>query len=697
MRTPMNGDPLQEALALHAAGHVEEALGVGRSALRSRPGDVRIHHLLGTLLMSVGRSGEALSHLRTASRLQPDNAQVRLQLALALHQAGLGADAATAYRRVLAWAPSVADAHCNLGLIESSGRRMGRAVALAPDHAPMLGNLGALSNSLRLFRRAVALGPGDAGLHVGLGNERRHRGELDAAALAYRRALDGGRLAEGSANLALVDLECGRLDSAVRRMRQSIAFDPAGVHALSNGSQIAKRLGRIAEAMTLAHRSLAVGPSAEAWNNLGDALQASGDVGAAIAAYRRSLASGGSAAWHSNLLFCLCYDETLTAAALFAEVLAWVARHAPVAGSKLARRTLSGKPRVGVLSGDLRDHPVGRNVLGIFEHHERVTLHAYAEGAGTDSTTARFRAHSEAWTPTTGLGDEEIAARMRKDGLDLLLVLAGHTARNRPLVAGFGGAPVQVSFHDLTTSGLGAMDWWITDAVLHPEETPELFTEKLWRLPSFYLHRPPEASPAVGPLPSDGKGHVTFVSCNNPAKLTDGVVRLWSRVLQAVPGSRLLLKYVNWFGDDAVRARFLARFEANGIGADRLDLRGGDLARQDQLALLNEADIALDPFPFNGSTTTFEALWMGVPVITLAGERFVGRVGASVLSALNLSELIAADEERYIAQVSELAADRRRLADIRRTLRPRLAASPLCDAPAYTRSFETALIRMAGG
>ncbi len=697
MQSPMSADPLQEALALHGAGRVEEALNVGRAALRSRPGDARIHHLVGILLMGRGRSGEALPHLQTAIRIQPGNTQARLQLALALHQSGRSAEAATAYRGVLAWEPSAGDAHCNLGLIESSARRMGRAVALAPEHAAMLGNLGALSGSLRLFRRAMVLAPGDPGLHVGLGNERRRRGELDSAATAYRRALDGGRHAEGSANLALVALERGRLAEAVRRMRQSIAFDPVGIHALSNASQIAKRMGWIAEASRLARRSLVVGSSAEAWNNLGDALQASGDVGAAIGAYRRSVALGGSADWHSNLLFCLCYDETVSAEALFDEVKAWVVKHAPSSGSKPTRRTPSGRPRVGVLSSDFREHPVGRNVLGIFEHHERVTLRAYAEVAREDPTTASFRAHSEGWTSTIGMSDEEVAARMRKDGLDLIIVLAGHTARNRPLVAAFGGAPVQASFHDLTTSGLEAVDWWITDEILHPEGTRERFTEKLWRLPHFYLHRPPEESPAVGPLPSEARGHVTFVSCNNPAKLSDGVLRLWSRILGAVPGSRLLLKYVNWFGDETVRANFLARFEANGIGPDRLDLRDGDLARRDQLALLNEADIALDPFPFNGSTTTFEALWMGVPVVTLAGERFVGRVGASVLSALNLSELIAADEERYLAQATALAADRRRLSDLRRTLRPRLAGSPLCDALAYTRNFEAALIEMAGG
>jgi predicted O-linked N-acetylglucosamine transferase (SPINDLY family) len=283
---------------------------------------------------------------------------------------------------------------------------------------------------------------------------------------------------------------------------------------------------------------------------------------------------------------------------------------------------------------------------------------------------------------------------MRADGLDALVVLAGHTARNRPLVAAWGGAPVQVSFHDLTTSGLSSMDWWLTDGVLHPEGTRERFTERLWRLPHFYLHRPPEEGPEVGPLPSAGGGGVRFVSCNNPAKLTAEVVRVWSRILSEIPDATLLLKYKDWFADPDVEARFRAMFERHRIEPHRLDLRGGDLRRSDQLRLLSDADIALDPFPFNGSTTTFEALWMGVPVVTLAGERFVGRVGASVLGALGLEELVATDEAGYVARAVALARDRARLAALRRELRPRLLASPICDAPGYTRTFETALLAM---
>jgi predicted O-linked N-acetylglucosamine transferase (SPINDLY family) len=455
-------------------------------------------------------------------------------------------------------------------------------------------------------------------------------------------------------------------------------------------------MGWIGFAIRTARRSLASVASAEALNNLGDALQGLGEVKLAIAAYRKSGDAGSAPSWASNLLFCLCYDPGTTAKGLHRAATEWARRYAPRRASKPGRRGGGVRLKVGVLSSDLRDHPVGRNVLGLFEHRREVELHAYAEVARGDAVTERFRAHADGWTSTVGRSDEEVAEGMRRDGLDVLVVLAGHTARNRPLVAAYGGAPVQVSFHDLTTSGLSAMDWWVTDGVLHPEGTRERFTERLWRLPHFYLHRAPEEAPAVGGLPSAERGWVTFVSCNNPAKLTAEVVRLWSRVLAAVPRSRLMLKYVDWFSDPTVRRRYVALFERNGIAAGRLDFRGRDLRRSDQLALLNEADVALDPFPFNGSTTSFEALWMGVPVVTQAGERFVGRVGASVLTALGLEELVATDEEGYVAKAVALAEDRARLGALRQSLRPRLAASPLCDAAGYTRTFEAALRGMAG-
>ena len=315
----------------------------------------------------------------------------------------------------------------------------------------------------------------------------------------------------------------------------------------------------------------------------------------------------------------------------------------------------------------------------------------YASVRAADAMTDRFRATADGWRDVLGVSDVDVVRQMRADRLDVLVVLAGHTGHNRLAVAAHRPAPIQVSFHDLATSGLKAMDAWITDPVLHPVTTGERFTERLVRLPCFYLHEPPADAPEPGPVPALAAGHVTFGSCNNTSKHTPEVFALWAEVLKAVPGSRLLLKYLNRYASARLRRRIEGTFAGHGIDPGRIEFLTGDVGRRDQLAGLRRVDIALDPFPFNGSTTTFEELWMGVPVVTLAGERFLGRVGASVLHQIGLDDLVANDVESYVARAAGLAADPDRLASLRAGLRERVAASPLCDVDAHARSFESAL------
>ena len=689
------------ALAAHQAGNLAEAGTLYRRVLESEPRHAEALRLLGLVALVSGDAPTAVRLISESARLVPRNPETQAQLGLALKAAGRAGEAASHLETARRLAPEDAEILVNLtaalraaGRIAEGARRARQSVALAPALPPALLNLGNLGYASAILR-ALRVRPDYVEAWINLGNARVSSGDPEGARGAFQSALVLNPYSlEALTNLGALLLDLDKVESARFCHRRVVALAPGDAGGLGNLGLVAKAAGRIGEAIAWHRRALAIRRDAGAFNSLGDALQARGDGAAASGAYRQAVALGASASWHSNLIFCLCYEAATTNDGMFAATRDWADRHAPKGRRKPPRRAMSARPKIGVLSSDLRDHPVGRNVLGLFEHHQRVDLHAYAEVSRGDETTARFKAHAEGWVSTVGMSDEDVAERMRRDGIDLLIVLAGHTARNRPLVAAFGAAPVQVSFHDLTTSGLEAMDWWVTDAALHPEGTRERFSERLWRLPHFYLHRPPDEAPEVGGLPCEERGGVTFVSCNNPAKLTPEVVRLWSRVLAAVPGSRLMLKYVGWFSDPAVRGRFVRLFGENGVAPDRLDFRGRDLRRSDQLALLSEADVALDPFPFNGSTTSFEALWMGVPVVTLAGERFVGRVGASVLTALGQEALIATDEADYIQRAVALAEDRTRLALLRRTLRPTLAASPLCDAPGYTRIFEDALLGM---
>jgi len=288
------------------------------------------------------------------------------------------------------------------------------------------------------------------------------------------------------------------------------------------------------------------------------------------------------------------------------------------------------------------------------------------------------------------LQDRAVADLIRADRIDILVVLAGHTYANRIGVAAQRVAPVQVSMHDLTTSGLDTIDWFLSDEALTPTGGDERFSEQVMRLPCFYLHMPIEAEPPALP----GNRSLVFGSCNNPAKLNDRVLAVWSRILDLCPGSRLRLKYRDSFADPDLTRDIGRRFVANGISADRVAFDGRRTSRRSHLAFVSGFDIALDPFPFNGSTTTYEALWMGVPVVTLSGKRFVGRVGTAMLERVGLDDLIAADEDAYVEAAVALARDPDRRARLRTELRTQLLASPLLDASAHARTLEVAYRRM---
>lgn len=612
------------------------------------------------------------------------------------------------------------------------GRQRAIEAARLPEAVAAHGR-GDLDTALRLYRQILETDPLNVDALNLAGLALVHRGDFAGAAAYLARAVvvDPG-YAEALNHFALVLLRTGQAVPALRILLRALAAKPMLVEAHANCGGALFELGEWRQAVACYDRALAIRPDyadahanranalqmlgaldearpgyrcslafrpdlAEAHSNLASLDQAEGDLVAAIAGFRRALALRPAAWLHSNLLFCLSYDGRLSSEAFFAEFRRWEAVYAapvyPAEAPALVDPDPERRLRIGWISADFRDHPVARNVIGLVERRDRTRQETflYASVRAADATTERFCAAADAWRNVLGVPDSEVARQMRADQLDVLLVLAGHTGHNRVAVAAHRPAPIQVSFHDLATSGLAVMDAWITDPVLHPETTRERFTEKLVRLPCFYLHEVPKEAPEPGPLPALGTGHVTFGSCNNTSKHTPEVFALWASVLKAVPGSRLVLKYLNRYASAGLRGRIDGVFESHGVDPRRIEFLTGDVGRRDQLAILRRIDIALDPFPFNGSTTTFEALWMGVPVITLAGERFLGRVGASVLHQIGLDDLVADDADGYVARATDLAGDPVRLATLRATLRAKVAGSPLCDVQAHVKSFEAAL------
>jgi len=288
------------------------------------------------------------------------------------------------------------------------------------------------------------------------------------------------------------------------------------------------------------------------------------------------------------------------------------------------------------------------------------------------------------------MSDEAVARKIEIDEIDILVCLAGRFNLNRPLVTTYRAAPLQISYHDCATSGLDEMDYWLTDELLHPSNTEEQFTEELHRLPVFYQYQPPEDFPDPGAPPSIDNGFVTFGCFNKPERITDQVIALWSDILAAVPDSRLYLKNRNYFSDRELKSAWQEKFIHFGILPDRLILGTGDDSRTDHLSLYRQIDIALDPFPFNGATTTFEALAMGVPVVALEGRHFVDRVGGTLLTQIGLPDLLATNFGHYLKIARNLAHDEYMLRHMRRELRQKLIDSPLCDNSAYALSVENA-------
>ena len=668
---------------MHQAGQLQEAETVYRQILDIKPDFAEALNNLGNVLRELGRPDDAVATYLKVLTLKPDYAEANYNLGNVLREMGRLDEAVASYEKAIALNPDYAEAHNNLGNVLKDLERLDEAVAS--------------------YHKALAIEPDYADALNNLGIVLKERGKLDEAVASYLKALaiePDYADAHNNLGVALKDLE--RLDEAVASYLKALTLKPDYAEVHNNLGNALKNLGRLDEAIASYLKTLGIKPDyPEAHNNLGNALKNLGRLDEAIASYHKALAikSEYSGA-ERNLLNVMLYVPGLTPKELFTESLRFAENHAQ--GITRPAEDLTNDPtpdrrlRVGYLSSDLRDHSVGSVVLPLLSCHDRAKFEVfcYADVANPDALTEEFRAFADHWRSVVGKMDSEVAKMIRADAIDVLVCLAGHFDGNRPLVSAHRAAPVQVSFHDGATSGLEEMDYWLTDGFLHPPDTQEIFTEELYRLPVFYQWPPIEDAPAVETLPADQAGFVTFGSFNNPAKVNEDVIGLWAEILKSVPGSRLLLKYKNWYDQASLRGRVVEQFAASGIGQDRVTFAASLDTLAEHLGRYGEVDIALDPFPFNGATTTFRALWMGVPVVSLAGETFVSRMAGSILHHVGLGDLAVETPEAYVASARDLAGDLARLRTLRTNLRERVATSPICNAPAYARSVEDGYRKM---
>ena len=527
-----------------------------------------------------------------------------------------------------------------------------------------------------LYRESLDLQPQDARIWCNFGAELNASGRTAEAELAYRRALElRPEFAHAWYNLGALLQEKGAFDEAEQCYRSAVPY----VEAESDH---------------------------DLWvllrNNLGLLLQNLGRQQDAIAWYRRALAEQPQeCGLHSNLLFVLNSLPDTEPQRVLEEHRAWAQRFADPLAPAPEQHDNALDPgralRIGYVSADFRQHAVAYFLEPVLRHHrhEHFEIFCYSNTARPDANTQRLREWSDHWRDVTALDDERAARLVRADRIDILIDLSGHTDGNRLLLFARKPAPIQMTwlgYHG--SSGLAAMDYRITDPYVDPPGAAETcYRERLLRLPqTMVCYQPPVEAPVVNALPALERGHVTFGSFNSFAKLNGETLRAWARMLARLPGARLRVRGVPAgvsFG------RLLAIFAAEGVAAERIDAIGR-LPYRDYLAQYLQADLALDPYPYNGSTTTLESLWMGIPVITLAGAAGLSRCAASHLSNAGLPDLIARSWDDYLRIGLELAADIPRIAQLRAGLRERMRASPLLDAARFTAELEALYSRAWG-
>jgi predicted O-linked N-acetylglucosamine transferase (SPINDLY family) len=655
------------------------------------------------------------------------NPSPRFDEALALHKAGRLAEAEALYREVLASEPGHAEALHFLGLAayqkgrsEEAAELIGRAIALAAtsqmhtNRGAALQSLGRTDEAIASYRQAVALDPGFADPHYNLGLLYHSLGRHDEAAACFEKvlALSSGH-ADAFNNLGAALRDMGRPEDAIACYRRAVAIDPGLAGAWNNLGVAQRDLGRVDEAVESYRRALALdaaGPSAHMnFVNLGNALGDQGRVAEAAECFRRALAlRPDDAEGYSSYLFVMAYQCALAPAAYLELARGWErscvgeAERREAAGRVFARGPLAGRRlRVGYVSGDYRRHAVGHFLKTIFALHDRsrVEVFAYSTSGQRDEVTDEYLAVTDHWASLVGIGDAQAAERIRADGIDVLVDVSGHTAHNRLGIFARRAAPVQVHYLGFCAStGLSEMDYWMGDAILTPPEAQAHFSERLWRLPRIWVaYDGSGAAPEPAWRPDPG-GHVWVGSFNNLAKINEATLALWAKVLLALPEGRLLLKTKD-LADPGNRRRVLEFLAARGVPSGRVDLRDSSATPDwpSHMAYYNRLDVALDPVGgVGGGTTTCDALWMALPLVTLEGDRMASRMTASMLHAIGHPEWIARSEEEYVRKAVGLARDARGREALRSRLRAEVARSPMCDRAGLTRSLEDAYLGMYG-
>ena len=651
----MNTDPSQDQLdklfKLYHSGKMIRVIHICKELLKTYKQSLALLDLLGAALQAMGRFEEAIDSYNQAIQIYPNDPDTHYNIGLAFYNLRQLDSAVNSYKKAIQINPNYVEAYNNLGValkdlkqLEKSIQSCVKAIQLKPDYAEAYNNLGA----------------------------------------------------------AFQDLS--RLDEAVKNYNKAIQLKPDYAIAYSSLGVALQKLGRLKEALNNHNKAIQLNPNyAEAYGNRGSTLKGLGRIDEAVRNYDKAIQlKPDYAIAYSGRNFALNYSSELTQADIFQKHLEFEKQF----GCKTLKdeqtthlnKSKNKRLRVGYISGDLNSHSVGYFFEPLLKSHNRgfIKVYCYYNNIKKDRTTERLIDTSEHWRSIFGMNDDDLVNLIREDNIDILVDLSGHTAKNRLTIFPRKPAPIQVTWLGYpNTTGLSSIDYRFTDKIADPVgEADELHSEELVRLPEGFLCYQGDESVSMNKaLPCLKRGHVTFGSFNNLTKMGPQVIKVWAKILQAVPDSHLLLKSKQ-LTDSSTKSRYLELFKQEGISEDRLELHSWMPEKDGHLRLYDHVDIGLDPFPYNGTTTTCEALWMGIPVITMCGDRHSSRVGASILTHVGLEEFIATDIDEYINMAIKYANNMDSIKSIRADLRRNMQNSDLCNADAFAGNVEQAYQNM---
>ncbi len=726
---------LQKAINQHKANNFQEAEKLYKQILENEPNHPDANHNMGVLATQFSKHNIAVQFFQKALSQRPNDENFKKNLRNALshlqkkeqpsqneiqHLVNLYMEGE--YTEALALSQKMTRDFPNFGfgfkilgsLLKKLGRiqdaliAMEKSVELTPNDAEAyfnLGNtlkeLGKLSEAEACYRKAVEIKPDYVDAYFHLGNTQYEIGKILESGISYRKTIElKPEYVIAYSNLGSVLKQLGKLSEAEACYRKAVEIKPDYAEAYSNLGVTLQELGKVTEAETSCRKAIELKPDyAEAYYNLGNTLQELGKLTEAETSFCKAIELNPDFIYaYNNLLLGLNYNSELDTA----YYIQWATKFGEMVSKKVDQKftdhnmILKGaKLKVGFVSGDFRNHSVGYFLENFLSHLSGIELVAYHSSHEEDALTNRIKPYFSKWIPIHGKNDKEVADIIYSDNINILIDLSGHTKNNRLAMFAYKPAPLQISWLGYSAStGVAEMDYYVGDNYVARKEEESSFTEKIYRLPNCYLcFSPPYDAPDIDTLPAIKNGFITFGCFNNLNKINNEVIALWSEILINIPSSKLFLKSKQ-LNDQKVQDTLYQNFEQYGINRDKLILDSYSPTRKELLATYNKIDIALDPFPYTGTTTSVEALYMGVPVLTLKGDKFISNVGESIMHNIKMSDWIAKNKDEYVKKAKDFSFNILHLAEIRAKLRDKSLNSPLFDGQGFANDFQDGLMKM---